>query len=77
MPIKVLRANSMLVSIKKSWGIFPIKQKFDTMAAFLYSKNSESRLVSSSKICYKEKGNLYNGSKFGGRNYSGFKIFTI
>ena len=24
----------MLISIKKSWGIFPIKQKFDTMAAF-------------------------------------------
>ena len=52
MPIKVLRANSMLVSVKKSWGIFPIKQKFDTMAAFLYSKNSETKLVSSSKTCY-------------------------
>ena len=26
----------MLVSIKKSWGIFPIKQKFDIMAAFFY-----------------------------------------
>ena len=32
MPIKVLAANSMLVSIKR--GIFPIKQKFDTTAAF-------------------------------------------
>ena len=25
----------MLLSIRKSWGIFPMKQKFDTMAAFL------------------------------------------
>ena len=38
-PIKVLRANSMLVSIKTSWGIFPIKQKFNTMAAFVDSTN--------------------------------------
>ena len=52
MPIKVLGANSMLVSIKKSWGIFLIKQKFDTIAAFLFSKNYETRIVSSSKTCY-------------------------
>ena len=39
MPTKVLRANSMLVSIKKSWGIFPIKQKFDTMITFIDSEN--------------------------------------
>ena len=39
MPIKVLRANSMLVGIKKSWGIFPIKQKSNTMTAFVDSEN--------------------------------------
>ena len=50
MPIKVLWANSMLVSVRKLWGIFPIKQKFDTMAAFLYSKNFETRIISSSKF---------------------------
>ena len=29
----------MLVSIEKSWGIFPIKQKFNTMTAFVDSEN--------------------------------------
>ena len=52
LPIKVFQADLMLLSIRKSWRIFPIQQKFDTMAAFLYSKNSETRLVSSSKTCY-------------------------
>ena len=52
MPFKVFGADSMRLSIKKSWGIFPIKQKFDTMAAFLYNKNFQTRLVSSSKTCY-------------------------
>ena len=61
----------MLLSIKKSWGIFPIKQKFNTMAA--YSNQKINTIVQN---CYNEKGNLHNGSKFGGRNYSGFKIFT-
>ena len=39
MPIKVLQANSMLVDIEKSWGIFPIKQKSNTMTAFEDSEN--------------------------------------
>ena len=39
MPIKVLWANSMLVGIKKSWGIFPIIQKSNTMTAFVDSEN--------------------------------------
>ena len=39
MAIKVLLANSMLVDIEKSWGIFPIKQKSNTMTAFVDSEN--------------------------------------
>ena len=35
MPIKAFQADSMLLSIiEKAWVMFPIKQKFDTMAAF-------------------------------------------
>ena len=44
MPIKVLRANSMLVSIKKPWGIFPIKQKSNTMTAFVDSENCYNQI---------------------------------
>ena len=44
MPIKVLRANSMLVDIKKSWGIFPIKQKSNTMTAFVDSENHQNQI---------------------------------
>ena len=43
-PIKVFRADSMLLSIGKSWGIFPIKQKFNTMAAFVDSKNYQNQI---------------------------------
>ena len=34
----------MFVSIEKSWGIFPIKQKFNTMAAFLDSENCQNQI---------------------------------
>ena len=34
----------MLVSIKKLWGIIPIKQKFNTMAAFVDSKNYQNQI---------------------------------
>ena len=71
----------MLHSIEKSWGIFPIKQKFNTTAAFVDSKNYQNQIsLLKQKMntimqnCYNEKGNLHNGSKFGGRNYSGFKL---
>ena len=37
--MKVLQPNSIIVGTRKSWRIFPIKQKFDTTAAFFYSKN--------------------------------------
>ena len=37
--MKVLQPNSIIVGTRKSWQIFPIKQKFDTTAAFFYSKN--------------------------------------
>ena len=43
-PINVFRANSMLVSIKKSWGIIPIQQKFDTMAAIVDSENCQNQI---------------------------------
>ena len=44
MPIKVFRADSMLLSIGKSWEIFPIKQKFNTMTAFVDSKNYQNQM---------------------------------
>ena len=34
----------MFVSIEKSWGIFPIKQKFNTMAAFVDSENYQNQI---------------------------------
>ena len=45
MPTKVFRADSMLLGIEKSWGIFPIKQKFNTMAAFVDGKNYQNQIV--------------------------------
>ena len=33
--MKVLRPNSIILGTRKLWWIFPIKQKFDTTAAFL------------------------------------------
>ena len=33
--MKVLRPNSIILGARKLWWIFPIKQKFDTTAAFL------------------------------------------
>ena len=73
----------MLLNIGKSWGIFPIKQKFNTMAAFVDSKNYQNQISLLKPKneyhradCYNEKGNLRNGSKFGGRYYSGFEFFT-
>ena len=44
MPIKVLWANSMLVSVKKSWEIFPIKQKFNTMTAFVDNEKCQNQI---------------------------------
>ena len=44
MPVKVFQGDSMLLSIGKSWGIFPIKQKFNTMAAFVDSKNYQNQI---------------------------------
>ena len=44
MPTKVFRADSMLLGIEKSWEIFPIKQKFNTMAAFVDSKNYQNQI---------------------------------
>ena len=41
-PIKVFLADSMLLSIRKSWEIFQIKQKFNTIAAFVDSKNYQN-----------------------------------
>ena len=34
----------MLFSIGKTWGIFPIKQKFITMAAFVDSENHQNQI---------------------------------
>ena len=34
----------MRLSIGKSWGIFPNKQKFITMAAFVDSKNYQNQI---------------------------------
>jgi len=34
----------MLLNIEKSWGIFPIKQKFNTKAAFVDSKNYQNQI---------------------------------
>ena len=34
--MKVLRPNSIILGIRKLWRIFPIKQKFDTTAAFFF-----------------------------------------
>jgi len=33
--MKDLRPNSIILGTRKLWGIFPIKQKFDTTTAFL------------------------------------------
>ena len=37
--MKVLQANSIILGTRKLCQIFPIKQKFDTMAAFLDNPN--------------------------------------
>ena len=37
--MKVLQADSIILGTKKLSGIFPIKQKFDTMASFLDNSN--------------------------------------
>ena len=71
-PIKVFPAKSMLVSIKKSCGIIKIKQKFDTMAAFVGSENFQNQTIfiqpenkyHCAEICHGAKLNLHNGSKF-------------
>ena len=44
MHIKVFQADSMLLGIEKSWGIFQIKQKFNTMAAFVDSENHQNQI---------------------------------
>ena len=45
--MKVLQPNSIIVGTRKSWQIFPIKQKFDTTTAFLDNLNCSiwSKLV--------------------------------
>ena len=40
--MKVLQADSIILGTRKLWGIFPIKQKFSTTAAFFYSKNVQN-----------------------------------
>ena len=42
--MKVFLADSKLLSIGKSWDIFPIKQKLNTMAAFVDSKNYQNQI---------------------------------
>ena len=37
--MKVLQADSIIIGTRKLWRIFPIKQKFNTTAAFFYSIN--------------------------------------
>ena len=37
--MKVLGTNSLILGTRKFWQIFPIKQKFDTTAAFLDNPN--------------------------------------
>ena len=37
--MKVLQPNSIILGTRKLWWIFPIKQKFDTTAAFLDNPN--------------------------------------
>ena len=37
--MKLLQANSIIQSTRKLWWIFPIKQKFDTTAAFSNDQN--------------------------------------
>ena len=34
--MKVLQADSIIIDTRKLWRIFPIKQKFDTAAAFFW-----------------------------------------
>ena len=41
--MKVLQPNSIIVGTRKSWRIFPIKQKFDTTAAFFIVKMFKTR----------------------------------
>ena len=67
----------MLVSIKKSWGIFLIKQKFNTMAAFVGSKNYQNQislLKPKNEYHHAELLQQKLGSKFGGRNILVSKI---
>ena len=83
MPLKVFHANSMLLSLQWSLRIFPIKLKFDTLVAFLYSKNFETRLISSSKTYYHCVDILLHCSKstrhgihfLVGKNWTGFENF--
>ena len=49
MPIKVLGPDSMLLSVRKLWEMFSIKQKFNRMAAFSCSEHFETRPISSFK----------------------------
>ena len=46
--MKVEQADSIMLGTRKLWGIFPIKQKFDTVAAFL--DTVKSRAVDGSTI---------------------------
>jgi len=44
MPMGVFWADSVLLSVGGSWGVFPIGQKFDTNAAFVDSKNYQNQI---------------------------------
>ena len=76
--MKVLQPNSIILGTRKLWWIFPIKQKFDTRAAFL--DNPKCSICTSLTIfltVFSQASRLHNGQKTTPTFSSGFKHFTI
>ena len=74
--MKVLQPNSIILGTRKLWWIFPIKQKFDTRAAFL--DNPKCSIWSNLTIfltVFSETSRLHNGQKPIPKFLSGFKHF--
>ena len=74
--MKVLQPNSIILGTRKLWWIFPIKQKFDTTAAFL--DNPKCSIWTNLTIfltVFSEASRLHNGQKTIPKFLSGFKHF--
>ena len=76
--IKVLQANSIILGTRKLWVIFRIKQKFDTMAAFLDNSNFSKlvKLGNVSNSVFSVKIGRKHCQKHS-QNWQALNIFTI